>query len=90
MKSRVLAVLTIIAVVAVTTAMAGQICPVGRSDCKAICQGSAACDLNKGCGMKDKEKSCDKDKKKACDKDQEKKCDKDKQKECPKDPNSQS
>ncbi len=92
MKSKILAVLTIVAVVAVTSAMAGQSCPVGKSDCKAICQGSGACDLNKGCGMKDKEKSCDKDKKKSCDKDKDKSCDKNKDKDQnqDKDPNSQS
>lgn len=86
MKSRILVIITIMAVVAVTTAIAGQ----NKSDFRAISQRSSACELNKGCGMKDKEKSCDKEKKKDCDKEKKKECEKDKQKECPKDPNSES
>jgi len=96
MKSRFLVILTIIAVVALTTAIAHQNCPVGKSDCQVICQRSGVCQLGEGCGIKDKDKSCDKekDKEKGCnkDKDKEKGCDKDKAKDpnSEKDPNSKS
>jgi len=62
MKSRILVILTIMAVVAVTAAIARNSCPVGKSDCQVICHRSGACELGKGCGIKDKEKGCDKDK----------------------------
>jgi hypothetical protein len=72
MKSRILVILTIVAVVAVTVAIARQSCPVGKSDCQVICQRSGACELGEGCGIKDKEKGCNKDKEKGCDKDKDK------------------
>jgi hypothetical protein len=62
MKSRILVILTILAVVAVTTAIASKSCPVGKSDCQFVCQKSGACELGKGCGIKDQDKGCDKDK----------------------------
>ena len=68
MKSRILVIITIVAVVAVTAAIASQ----NKSGFSAISQKSSACELGKGCSMKDKEKSCDKDKKKGCDKDKAK------------------
>jgi hypothetical protein len=85
MKSRILVILTIVAVVAVTVAIASQSCPIGKSDCQVICQRSGACELGEGCGIKDKDKACDKEK----DKDKEKGCDKDKDKDPNSDPNSQ-
>jgi hypothetical protein len=81
MKSRLILVITIIAVI---VAIASQNCPFGKSACQTICQRSGACELGKGCGIKNKEKDQDKDK--GCEKDKEK----DKDPNCEKDPNSDS
>ena len=88
MKSRLIFVITIIAVMVVTVAIASQNCPLGKSNCQAICQRSGACELGKGCCIKDKDKECskEKDKDKVCDKDKQK----DKDPNCEKDPNSDS
>ena len=81
MKSRILAILTIVAVLSVTTAMAGQSCP---SYFSVASQDRNAQEFGKGCCAKDQEKSCDKDKEKECDKD------KDQNRGCQKDANSES
>ena len=88
MKSRLILVITIIAAMAVTVAIANQNCPFGKSDCLAISQQSDASEFGKGCCIKDKDKKCDKekDKDRACDKDKQK----DKDPDCEKDPNSES
>lgn len=71
-------IITILAVVAVTAAIASQSCPIGKSDCQVICQRNGACELGKGCGIKDKKKECEKDK------------EKEQERDCEKDPNSDS
>jgi hypothetical protein len=88
MRSGLIFVVTIVAAMAVTVAIANQNCPFGKSDCQAICQQSGVCELGKGCGIKDKDKKCDKekDKDRVCEKDKQK----DKDPDCEKDPNSES
>lgn len=86
MRSRLILIVTIIATMVVTVAIASQNCPFGKSDCQAICQQSGACELGKGCGIKDKDKTCDKDK----DQDRDRDRDRDRDPNCEKDPNSDS